>query len=264
MKAKIHHCKIMKKRVIAPKTIDLYLASKEISNLAKPGQFVSIKCTDSKDLILRRPFSICDSNPDKGLFRIIFQVRGKGTEKLMRYKEGDILDILGPLGNSFEIDKKYKNIIIAGGGIGVFPMLFLAKRSLSENITICLGFKNKEMMVLKEEFEGIADELKIATDNGTFGYRGYVTELVMDSLNDNVDIVYTCGPKRMMSKIKNMCINENIKSQFCLEERMGCGIGACLVCACKIKKKDSDDYMYSHVCKDGPVFWGNEVILDEW
>lgn len=176
----IQLCEIIEKKEIAPGIFSMLIGNDIVAKNAMPGQFINVKCSESADLVLRRPFSICDTYPDKGITRFIFQIRGKGTKSLSEYKIGDKLDVLGPLGNSFTIDKKYKNIIIAAGGIGIFPMLFLLKQSKAKNKVLCLGFKDKEMIVLKDEFENYANEVKISTDNGSYGHRGYVTDLVLE------------------------------------------------------------------------------------
>ncbi|MDK2798615.1 MAG: dihydroorotate dehydrogenase electron transfer subunit [Clostridiales bacterium] len=254
--------KISYKKEIVPGIFDMRVVCKEIAQQAKPGQFLNIKCCEGLTAILRRPISICDIDTKNQEIRFIFQVKGNGTKLLALKKVGDNIDILGPLGNGYYINDQYTNPLLVGGGIGVFPLLMLIKSISSQNSTVYLGFKNKEMVVLEKDFHKVCSNLQIATDDGSYGHKGYVTQLMEKKLQkDPVDIVYACGPEPMLRLVNNTCKKYNIPCQISLEQRMGCGIGACLVCACKIKT--TQDWEYKHVCKDGPVFWGNEVIFDD-
>lgn len=257
-----HLCEINYKKEIAPGMIDIRMFSKAIADSAKPGQFLNIKCSNGLNALLRRPISICDIDKEKHEVRFIFQVKGEGTKQLADKKVGDTIDILGPLGTPFQIDKKYKHPLLIGGGIGIFPLLLLLKTIPSKEHAVYLGFRNKEMVVLEKEFRQYSRELSIATDDGSYGVKGYVTQLLAEKLKcQTTDIVYACGPEPMLKQVKEICSTHNIPCQLSMEQRMGCGIGACLVCACKTKK--DGHWEYRHVCKDGPVFWGDEVIFDE-
>jgi dihydroorotate dehydrogenase electron transfer subunit len=166
---------------------------------------------------------------------------------------------MAPLGNPFTIDDKYKNICVVGGGIGTFPLLYLLKSAKCDSKTALLGFRNKAAVVLENEFRAAATKVDIATDDGTYGRKAFVTELLEELLAEQKpDIVYTCGPTPMMRSVAAIAEKYNIPCQVSMEQRMGCGIGACLVCACKTKKGE-DDYGFSHVCKDGPVFWSTDI-----
>ncbi|HHV94930.1 MAG TPA: dihydroorotate dehydrogenase electron transfer subunit [Clostridiaceae bacterium] len=262
--------KIVHNEELVPSIFKLVFKSEYIAQNAKPGQFVNIKCCEGINTILRRPISICDVDRDNNYVTIVYQKRGKGTEYLSRAREGDTLNVIGPLGRSFEMSDRYKNIAVVGGGIGIFPLLFLLKESKTMKKTAFIGFRNKENYVLIDEFERYANDLFISTDDGSFGYKGFITDLFENGIaNEKFDIIYTCGPEAMMEKVVKASYQAGIPCQVSLEQRMGCGIGACLACVCRIKiiseseKENSNkSWHYKRVCKDGPVFWGHEWY--EW
>ncbi|MDQ2085243.1 dihydroorotate dehydrogenase electron transfer subunit [Herbivorax sp. ANBcel31] len=236
--------------------------SEYIVERAYPGQFVNIKCCDGINALLRRPISICNVDKEKKCIDIVFQVKGIGTEYLSKKTLGDKVDLIGPLGNPFTILKEVKNVAVVGGGIGVFPLLYLLSEIKAAKKSAFLGFRNKDFVVLKDEFEKNSDKLFISTDDGSEGSKGLITVPLEEQLKSSkFDIIYTCGPTPMIKKVVDIAKENEIKCQVSLEQRMGCGIGACLVCACKTKSDDG--WKYSHVCKDGPVFWSNEVIFDD-
>lgn len=246
-------------------TKDIYaitVESEEISVNAIPGQFVNIKCGEGTHALLRRPISICSTDKNAQTYRIVFQNKGIGTGILSCRKPGDTLDILGPLGNGFDLDPIYKNIAVIGGGIGVFPLLFLLKESKAIIKRTYLGFQTKQMVVLEDEFRSYSSTISIATDDGSYGIQGFPTDiLARDLLADRADMIYACGPKAMLEKVAAIAEQTGINCQISLEERMGCGFGACLTCACKTRSH-MEDWQYSHVCKDGPVFNGKDIIFE--
>ncbi len=230
--------------------LDITTIEKEI----KPGQFFHVLCDDA---YLRRPISVCDIN--ENILNLMFEVRGKGTESLSKSKTGDLIDILGPLGTDFNLD--YENIVVVGGGIGIFPLLYLLKKSKAGRKAAILGFQCKDRVILSDEFKEQSDNVIITTDDGSIGKKGFVTDALNEYLNLNKpDIIYTCGPTVMMKKVNDIARQHNIPCQVSLEERMGCGVGACLVCACEVKHEG--EIKNIRVCKDGPCFWGNEVYHD--
>ncbi|MGN1131489.1 MAG: dihydroorotate dehydrogenase electron transfer subunit [Ruminococcus sp.] len=242
---------VLKNEEIASGIFDLWVENPTLSSIAKPGQFAHILVPGKT---LRRPISICDA--DKSCLRLVYQVKGEGTEILSQIKEGEYLDIIAPLGNGFDIkeDKKYCFI---GGGIGVPPMLYASK--MKEKPVVITGFRNKDLVILQSDFRKDNCELYLTTDDGTAGEKAFVTDVLKRKLND-IDEVCACGPSPMLKAIAEICNEADIPCQISLEERMGCGIGACLVCACAVRKNDgTEDYV--HVCKDGPVFDSKEVIF---
>lgn len=242
-------------------SVDVYMMTIEAPAIAAscyPGQFLSVLVPYDKSLLLRRPISICDTK-DKSV-TIIYQIKGEGTRLISTLKEGDWVDVLGPLGVGFPVPENKKTAIV-GGGIGVFPLLFLKNRLISNNSVDCyLGYKNKECVLLCDEFSYGTSNVCVSTDDGSLYNCGYITDF-FEKDSSSFDIVYSCGPKDMLRQVKRICEKNNTLLYVSLEERMGCGIGACLVCACKTYADNGPGFDYKHVCKDGPVFDSREVIL---
>jgi dihydroorotate dehydrogenase electron transfer subunit len=247
---------------IAPETFRMEVESPYISTEALPGQFVNVWCCSGIDAFLRRPISICSVNRDKGTFTIAFKVIGKGTHYLSQKKAGSTLDFIGPLGTSFDLSEEFGRIAVVGGGVGIFPLLFLLQEKKGLHKTAFIGFKNRVLSVLTKEFKSSSHSFLLSTDDGSLGYKGSVTELLQKEISNGAkyDIIYTCGPELMLREVVNLAKENNIRCQVSLEQRMACGIGACLVCACKTKHNDG--WQYSRVCKDGPVFWSDEIIME--
>lgn len=246
---------------------DIYhfkVKSEEIAKTAKPGNFIEIRVSDTTVPFLRRPISIYNLDEEKGIVEFIFQVKGKGTEILANKKVGDKIDILGPLGFGTFKYEKYQKIAVIGGGIGVFPLYELSKcaKTDKKNVSIYLGFRNKEAVVLEKEFKNVSDKLIITTDDGTYGEIGFaINFLKRDIEKEEYDCIYACGPLPMLKAVRELAIEKNIPCQISLEERMGCGIGACLGCAVKTAKSPKEAPEYWHVCKGGPVFEAKEVEI---
>ena len=248
-------------RNIGPGIYKMSVRSEYISGLGLPGQFVNVKCCDGINPLLRRPISICSISRIDKSFDLAFQVKGRGTELLSQKKPGEKIDVIGPLGKPFEMSGKYANIAVVGGGIGIFPLLFLLESSKAARKTAFLGFRCKDLIMLESEFRKASDDLFITTDDGSMYQKGMISDLLKSNLTEcNYDIIYACGPTALLKAVAEIAHENGVKCQVCLEQRMGCGIGACLVCACKTVSDGG--WKYSHVCKDGPVFWSDEVIFD--
>lgn len=241
---------LVKKEEIAPGIFDFHLKNDVLSDIATPGQFAHVLV---KDKMLRRPISICDVRD--GVMRLVFQVKGEGTQILSEAKPGDTLDILAPLGRGFTFEKG-KKIAFIGGGIGTPPMLYAAKQA--DKAVAILGFRSKEQVILTDDFEAAGCEVLLTTDDGSAGIRGFVTD-ALHSVIGKIDGICACGPHVMLKAVAAVAKKHGIPCQVSLEERMGCGVGACLVCACKTNKDGKEGY--SHVCKDGPVFRAEEVFF---
>lgn len=258
--------KVLKEKLLRTEKInkDIYrftIASEYVAENAKAGQFVNIRCSDGVSALLRRPISICRVDKKQKSFDIIFQVKGNGTDLLSREKAGEEIDVIAPLGTGFDLSDKFKNILVVGGGIGVFPLLGLLEESGAQNKTAVLGFRNEDFVVLENEFENAADKLIITTDDGSYARKGFVTEYTEKAiLESKLDMIYACGPTPMLKAIKELSDKYGVACQVSMEQRMGCGIGACLVCACKTKY--GDEWEYSHVCSDGPVFNAENVVFE--
>lgn len=237
------------------------IESEYVAKNAKAGQFVNVKCADGIGALLRRPISICSIDRENNTFDIVFQIKGNGTELLAKKNIGEEIDLIAPVGKGFVIDSKYKKPLIVGGGIGVFPLLGLLNEMPNNEARTILGFRNKDFVVLENEFKNASAELIITTDDGSYANKGFVTEFVQQALEiGDYDIVYACGPEMMLKAVAGIAKENEVPCQVSMEQRMGCGIGACLVCACKTRL--GDEWEYSHVCVDGPVFWADEVIFE--
>ena len=249
-------CELVKKEMLIENIYKFSVKSEEHAKNAKAGQFLEIKVTEDVEPLLRRPISIYNVDKENNIVEFIFQVRGRGTEILKNRREGDLIDILGPLGNGvFTVDKEYENVAIIGGGIGTYPLYELAKelKGKAKKVTMYMGFRNKDLVTLEKEFSDVVDELVLTTDDGSYMKKGYAIEyLKSDHENNNFDAIFACGPAPMLKAVKEFAEEKNIFAEISLEERMGCGVGACLGCATKIIEGDS--FRYGHVCKDGPVF----------
>jgi len=249
----VHICKVLQKKEIAPKIVEMQIQNEALAKEAKPGQFLHIKCGDSTSMPLRRPISICDVTGD--VIRFIFEVKGRGTQALFASTD-EQLDVLGPVGNGFTVDgARYQKPAVIGGGIGVYPLYFLTKQL--QNANVYLGFRNQSLVTLEEDFNHVAKGVFVATDDGSYGHHGFALDLLKrDYEKEAFDVLYACGPKGMLKAIKAFAEEAGIPCQISLEERMGCGIGACLTCTCKSSGGDN-----VRVCRNGPVFWTEEVEL---
>lgn len=249
---------IVSKTAIAKEIYDMTILCPEIAEVAQAGQFINIK---ANGFMLRRPISICSIDKVKGTLRIVFEVRGEGTKELSKLEQNDFMDIVAPLGgHGFDIDG-FKTAIIIGGGIGTPPMFEVAKH-FGGNGTVISGFRNASASILQDDFKRTGAKTILCTDDGSAGIKGFVTDALTEELKiQKPEIIYACGPDVMLRRVIAIAKENNIKCQVSLEERMGCGIGACLVCSCRTIR-DGEEY-YAHVCKDGPVFNAEEVIFDD-
>ena len=249
--------KLIKKEKLLDGLYKFSIKANDIVNIAKPGQFIEIRINENLDPFLRRPISIYNLDKEQGILEFIFQVKGKGTELLSKKNEGDLIDIIGPLGNGTFKFEAYNNLAIIGGGIGIFPLYELSKEAKenNKNIYTYLGFRNKNLVTLEDEFENVSTNLVITTDDGSYKNSGFaINYLEKDLEKNNIDCIYACGPLPMLRAIKKMAEEKNIPCQISLEEKMGCGLGVCLGCAVKTSISSADNPEYIHVCKAGPVF----------
>ncbi len=233
----------------------------EAARTAVPGQFISMYTNDGSKL-LPRPISICEINKADESLRVVYRVTGEntGTKLFSQMKAGDTVPVIGPLGNGFPHEKaEGKKAFLIGGGIGVPPILELAKQMKCEKKQIIVGYRDSETF-LKDEFAQNG-EVYISTEDGSVGTKGNV----MDAIRENAleaDIIYACGPTPMLRAIKAYAKENDIECYISLEERMACGIGACLACVCKSKEKDHHTNVNNkRICKDGPVFLSTEVEI---
>ena len=246
-------CKILSADRLNAHTVSLWLDAGEMSEQSAAGQFVNIKCGEG--LLLRRPISICRAEGRK--LNLVFEVRGEGTAWLAQRRVGEVLDVLGPLGHGFQYPTG--KVLVVGGGIGVPPMLNTALKAPAGAVA-CLGFRSADKAMLVKEFEDACEQVYLSSDDGSLGVHDYVAGIVDTALSAHpeVETVLACGPKIMLKTVYAAAQAHGVACQVSMEERMGCGIGACLVCACKNSRGE-----YAHVCKDGPVFDAEEVSWDD-
>ena len=248
---------ITKAECLADGVYSMVLKTEVIAGKAKPGQFVSLYSGDGSRL-LPRPISICEI--DGTYIRLVYRVAGKGTQGFSKLKAGDTITVQGPLGNGYDVKAPYagKKAIIFGGGIGIPPMLELAKQLHCEK-DILLGYRDSQTF-LADEFAKYGN-VTIASEDGSVGVKGNVLDAVKQC-SITVQVIYACGPTPMLRAIKSFALDNDIECFISLEEKMACGIGACLACVCQTK--DIDDHSKVHnarVCKEGPVFNAREVEI---
>lgn len=246
---------------IADQIYDMWIET-ELAKDAKPGQFISVYPRNQATL-LPRPISICEVNADKTRLRIVYRIAGKGTDEFSKYKAGESISILGTLGNGFPVEKAAgKKVFLMGGGIGIPPMLELAKQiKETQNILpqTIVGYRDS-VTFLREDLSRYS-EVYIATEDGSVGSKGNV----MNAIEENglkADVIFACGPMPMLRAIKQYAEANNIEAYISLEERMACGVGACLGCVCKTKEVDHHSHVHNaRVCTDGPVYDAREVEI---
>ncbi len=248
-------CTIVDKKRLSDSIWDIVIECGAMADEAKAGQFLHIDC-GSIGAYLRRPISICEII-DNSHLRFIFREKGEGTKGLAEKNIGDKIDVLGPLGKGFSVDREGDESIVAiGGGIGIFPLLELTKM-YGKKANVLLGFGNEKDIVLENEFSKYTEKVFVATEDGSCGFKGYVTDLLKNILKSNkVDKIFSCGPMPMMKAVAKVAEEFGVFAEVSLEERMGCGIGACVTCTCNINGGRK------RVCKDGPVFNATEVDWD--
>ncbi len=256
--------KLIKKEQLKSDIFKYSVEAPDIVKDAKQGQFIEIRVSDNVEPFLRRPISIHNINKENGILEFIFQVKGKGTKILSEKVEGDLIDIIGPLGHGTFEYNNFQNIAIIGGGIGVFPLYELAKNAKNDgkNVNIYLGFRNKDFVVLEDDFKELANKLVLTTDDGSYSEKGFAIDFLKKDVEDGkINCIFACGPLPMLKAVRNYAIEKNIPCQISLEEKMGCGLGVCLGCAVKTAESSSEKPEYVHVCKAGPVFEAKDVEI---
>lgn len=254
-------CQVVSNRCIADSIYELTLSGSSIvEEMNNPGQFVHVKVSNGLDPMLRRPISIASIDKREGTFTIIYRKQGRGTAILSETKPGELVDILGPLGNGFPVWQAVQGetVILVGGGIGVPPLYELAKQLVNKGVKVIsvLGFQTESAVFYESKFAEFG-ETYVATIDGSHGTKGFVTD-VLNNLNIRGDILYSCGPTPMLRALETAAYAPEV--YLSLEERMGCGIGACFACVCHVKD-DPEGYSYKKVCSDGPVFRAGEVAI---
>lgn len=248
--------KVISQEALTADIFSMWIEAPQVAAEACPGQFISVYTKDPSKL-LPRPISLCGIDKEQGRLRIVYRVAGEGTKEFSGYQAGDDIKILGPLGNGFPLDLDKKAFLI-GGGIGIPPMLELAKNLNCEKQMV-IGYRDDQLF-LKKEFEPYGD-VYVATEDGSVGTKGNVLDAIRANGLD-AEVIYACGPTPMLRALKAYAKEKGMECYISLEERMACGIGACLACVCKTKEKDEHSHVNNkRICKDGPVFRAEEVDL---
>lgn len=249
--------KVVSQQALTDDIFSMWIQADEIAGAAVPGQFISVYTKDTGKL-LPRPISLCQVDKEKGQLRIVYRVVGAGTSQFSGYQAGDDIEIMGPLGNGFPLERAAgKKVFLIGGGIGIPPMLELARQLDCEKQAV-LGYR--DVLFLNDEFEKFSD-VYVATEDGSAGTKGNV----LDAIRENglkADVIFACGPTPMLRALKAYAEEHEIECWLSLEEKMACGIGACLACVCQSKGVDEHSHVHNkRICKDGPVFLAQEVEL---
>lgn len=244
---------------LAHNIYELKLTGKLAKEINSPGQFVHVRVSDSYDMLLRRPISIASINEEANEITLLYRAEGEGTKALSKKREGDKVDVLGPLGNGFPIEETSagETAFLIGGGIGVPPLYELSKQLTAKGVKCVhiLGFQSENVVFYEEEFKALG-ETHIVTVDGSAGAQGFVTN-VMEKLGSNFATYYSCGPMAMLNAVQEAYEGKNGFLSF--EQRMGCGVGACFACVCETT--DKSDKAYIKVCSDGPVFPAGVVAI---
>ncbi len=239
---------------------DIYsmcIQDEQMADSAKPGQFVDLYCNDGSR-ILPRPISICEIDKEKNTLRLVYRVVGKGTKEFSNLHAGATISVLGPLGNGFTMEGS--KALLIGGGIGIPPMLELAKALCRESIEVQVVLGYRDVLFLNQEFQAYG-KVYISTEDGSYGTKGNVIDAIKEH-NLTADVIYACGPTPMLKGVKAYGLEHGITTQLSLEEKMACGVGACLGCVCKTKDVNPLTQVNNkRICKDGPVFYAQEVEL---
>lgn len=249
---------VLSQEMIAAQIYSMWLGTEQIAGAAVPGQFISVYSNDSGRM-LPRPISICEVDKEKNAVRIVYRVAGKGTDEFSKCKAGDKLEILGPLGNGFPLDRcpEGKKAFLIGGGIGVPPMVELSKQVKGE-VQVIAGYRD-ELFLTKEL--SVNGTMYIATEDGSTGTKGNVIDCIKEN-GLTADVIYACGPTPMLRALKAYAAENHIECWLSLEEKMACGIGACLACVCKSKEVDHHSNVHNkRICKEGPVFAAEDIEL---
>ncbi len=263
-------CEVLENKTVAPGHFVMKLRSKKIGKAALPGQFVQILCSgDSLDPLLPRPFSFLEASSAD--FSLLYHVVGQGTELMAKFKKGDKAHILGPLGRGFTLGTEVK--ILVGGGVGIPPLYHLAKMLLKKKVAqkkqihVFLGARNKALLLYEKEFKKIGVMLHLATNDGSKGLKGFVTDILSKFLSSQLpapssQLIYSCGPTAMLKAVSLVASEFGVPNEVSVEVPMACGFGACLGCAIKVKGDVAGSHRFAIACTEGPVFDGSKILWD--
>ena len=257
--------RVLENKKILPDFYEMVLSAPAIAAEAVPGQFLMVKTSPTLVPFLRRPISLSRIKAKEGTITLIYQVVGSGTKLLSEISTSSEIDVVGPLGNGFTWSDEDKVVAVVGGGCGIAPLVALTEELLKagKEVFAFLGAQSKDKLLSDEYFAELGAKVMVATDDGSLGRKGFVTQILEEVMNTTrFDRVYCCGPLPMTKAVVKLTKEALIPCQVSLEERMGCGVGACLGCVCKIRSEEGS-LTYKKVCHDGPVFTSSEVIFDD-
>lgn len=260
----LENAKVLKVQQENPLIVTIRFRAPKIAAAARPGQFIMLKVSESYDPLLRRPFSIMELDKEKGEIMILFKVIGLGTVGLLNLKQGDDVNIMGPLGNGFDtsVDLGEDYIHLLAGGTGIAPIYPLAQELINQGkkVRVLLGVASQPDIIHADELAFMGCSVMIATMDGSFGCPGSVMLLMQREIErGHMKYIYACGSNGLMQSVNALAAAESIDGQLCLEARMACGVGACKVCSCALAAAEGKR---ATVCKDGPVFRVGEVEID--
>ena len=259
----LEDCKVLSHEQINDTDYILTLETRDIARTAQAGQFVQLKVAEGLEPILRRPISVHTVDRETGALQLYYQVVGKGTEILRHTHPGQMLSVLGPLGTGFALDMENSRALLIGGGLGQAPLLLLAEELEKKGnaVYIALGTRDEKSLKNMVCFDNVCQTIQVATEDGSAGYQGYITDQLPEIIRTFAPArIYACGPNPMMQRIKMIAAEHQVPCQVSLETRMACGIGVCLGCTVRPTEEGKP---YLKACVDGPVFWAEEVRLDD-
>jgi dihydroorotate dehydrogenase electron transfer subunit len=248
----------------------LTLVAPEIAERAKPGKFVQIGVPESRNFLLRRPFSIHQASRRggwAGTLEVVFDVLGPGTAWLSEARPHDVLDVIGPIGRSFTYPRELTNCLLVAGGYGAAPLFFLAEELRARNkvVDMILGARDHDRVFKPIEAKRLANTVVFTTEDGSMGQRGRVTDVLPDVIRRiGAEVVYACGPNRMLRAVAQHSFSEGIPCQVAVEEMMACGLGVCWTCAVPVIALDGRGWWNVRACMEGPVFNGARIWWDRW
>jgi len=259
------HAEILVHEEVAPDHFLLRLHAPGVAAVAEPGMFLQLRVAEGYDPFLRRPMSISNATPADGGLEVVYRALGKGTRRLTVRTVGERVSVLGPLGNPFSLPEDGTTpLVLAGGGVGMPPMHFVAHRHAADLVTVVQGARTADLLLFSDEFADLGVRSIVATEDGSAGIRGLVTDALSERLRESGPrpVILSCGPTAMMREVARIARSHDIPCQVSLEERMACGFGICMGCAVKRTHRTASDEHYGLVCVDGPVFDANEVFGD--
>ncbi len=258
------HTTILSNEKVAEDHYLLRCECSEIAQHALPGQFIHVMISHGADLLLRRPFTVY-TVADREI-TMLYQIIGEGTRRLSEMQTGASLQVLGPLGNTFDIEKKAEPVILVGGGAGIASLMLLAvalRKQGTQTIGL-VGAQHQDRLLSVDDLESIGVKVHIATDDGSIGHHGFVTDILTDILSNNsmhCPTIYACGPHGMLSVVAKITKEFDVPTQVAMENRMGCAMGVCLGCVCPVRI-DNNRIEYQRVCTEGPVFNATDIAWE--